>query len=186
VELPEPALQAAHDTARAALVLAGQAWRVDPAVVAALEDWGFDAETADAWTRLSGGQRRRLTRRVPVAASWADVRAHAGRDDAAFLAALRNVVVREQDGSVVLIGEWPAEWRGQAFDVRDAPTRSGPVSFSVRWHGDRPALLWDAPGGLRLSAPGLDPSWSTGQPRGEALLGASAVGDAQGDDLPRA
>jgi hypothetical protein len=96
------------------------------------------------------------------------------------------VVVREQDGSVVLIGEWPAEWRGQAFDVRDAPTRSGPVSFSVRWHGDRPALLWDAPGGLRLSAPGLDPSWSTEQPRGEALLGASAVGDAQGDDLPRA
>ncbi len=186
VELPEPALQVVHDTARAALLLEGQAWRVDPLAVATLEDWGFDAETADAWTRLTGRQRRHLTRRVPPRTSWADVRGRAGRDDVAFLAALRNVLVREHDGSVVLIDEWPAEGRGQAFDVRDAPTRSGPVSFSVRWHGDRPALLWDAPGGLRLCAPGLDPSWSTEAARGEALLGASAIGDAHGDDLPRA
>jgi hypothetical protein len=48
----------------------------------------------------------------------------------------------------------------------------------VRWHGDRPALLWDlerraaaptAP--VRITAPGLDPAWSTTDAKGETLLG---------------
>ena len=69
--------------------------------------------------------------------------------------------VRDTDDGVVLLAEWPPAWNGQPFDVRDAPTRRGPVSYSVRWHGERPALLWDAPGGTRLRAPGLDPVWST-------------------------
>jgi hypothetical protein len=59
--------------------------------------------------------------------------------------------------------------------VHDAPTRRGPVSYAVRWHGTRPALLWDAPDGVELRAPGLDPSWSSSVPRGEALLAASGV-----------
>ena len=46
LELPDPALQAAVDAARPAVVLAGQAWKVDPGVVAVLEDWGLDAEAA--------------------------------------------------------------------------------------------------------------------------------------------
>jgi hypothetical protein len=41
----------------------------------------------------------------------------------------------------------------------------------VRWHGDRPALLWSVPAGTRISAPGLDPEWSSADPQGEALLG---------------
>jgi hypothetical protein len=51
------------------------------------------------------------------------------------------------------------------------------VSYAVRWHGDRVALLWevaphdDVTDPLRLTAPGLDPGWSTTDLRGEALIG---------------
>jgi hypothetical protein len=54
--------------------------------------------------------------------------------------------------------------------VHDAPTRRGPVSFAVRWHGSRPALLWDAPSGTTVRAPALDPSWSSPTAVGETLL----------------
>jgi hypothetical protein len=47
------------------------------------------------------------------------------------------------------------------------------VSFAVRWHGPRPALLWTAPAGATLRAPGLDPEWSTSDPSGEQLLGTT-------------
>jgi hypothetical protein len=71
-------------------------------------------------------------------------------------------------------------WLGQGLEVHDAPTRHGRVSFAVRWHGDRPALLWHlephpSVDGARLTAPGLDPTWSTTELRGEALLGAVAL-----------
>ena len=44
------------------------------------------------------------------------------------------------------------------------------VSFAVRWHGERPAVLWevDGPPGLTLRS-GVDDSWSTTESRGEAL-----------------
>jgi hypothetical protein len=54
------------------------------------------------------------------------------------------------------------------------PTASGTLSYAIRWHGDRPALLWELepwPGSppVRLTC-GLDPGWSTQEPTGEALL----------------
>jgi hypothetical protein len=87
-----------------------------------------------------------------------------------LLAALRAVLVQDRDGSVALLDDWPPEWIGQPIDVRDAPTRRGPVSCSVRWHGDRPALLWEGPEDTTFSAPGLDRAWSSSDARGEALL----------------
>ena len=129
VEVPDAALQGALDTARAATVLAGHAWRVDPAVAAALEDWGLDDEAAVAWSRLTGRARRRLRRRTVLPGSWADVFERADRPDAALLAAVRSVAVRDDDRGVVLLGDWPANWWGQPIDVRDAPTapRAGVV-----------------------------------------------------------
>jgi hypothetical protein len=82
-------------------------------------------------------------------------------------------LVVERDDAVDLVGEWPPEWRGQGLDVRDAPTRHGNVSYSVRWHGPRAALLWDAPPGIVVRAPGLDPSWTAQNATGEALLGGA-------------
>ena len=57
----------------------------------------------------------------------------------------------------------------------------------MRWHGDRPALLWElAPhagaGPVRLTAPGLDPSWSTSEVAGDALL-APTAGPAHPNDV---
>jgi hypothetical protein len=170
VEVADEALQRTIDSARPAAVLAGQAWRVDPEIAAVLEDWGLDAEAAVAWGRLTGRARRRLRRRAPAPGSWDEVFACAGRPDAQVLAAVRAVLAREEGDSVALLADWPERWIGAPIDMRDAPTRRGPVSCSVRWHGDRPALLWDGPADTRFTAPGLDPAWSSSEARGEALL----------------
>ena len=79
------------------------------------------------------------------------------------------------DGVVTICAELPDAWRGRELDVHDAPTRRGSVSYAVRWHGRRPALLWDVPAGVELRAPGLDPEWSTTEARGEALLAPGPV-----------
>jgi len=86
---------------------------------------------------------------------------------------------------IVLFGGFPATWLGQGIEVHDAPTRHGLVSCAVRWHGERPALLWDrrpwpdaVPGEtVELSAPALDPGWHTTDERGEALLAAPSPPD---------
>jgi len=59
--------------------------------------------------------------------------------------------------------------------VHDVPTHAGRLSYAVRWHGERPALLWElspheATTITRITAPGLDPSWSSEDLAGEALL----------------
>jgi hypothetical protein len=170
VELPDEQLQRAVNTARAATVLAGQAWRVEPAVAGVLEDWGLDAEAAIAWSRLTGRARRRLRRRTVDPATWSEVRRDAERPDARLLAAVRSALVQDHGSSIAMVADWPHDWIGQPVDVRDAPTRRGPVSCSVRWHGDRPALLWEGPADTTFTAPGLDPAWSSTDARGEALL----------------
>lgn len=77
-------------------------------------------------------------------------------------------------GTAVL---WPdgicEQWRGAPMEARTLtadPRRR--VSLAVRWHGARPALLWEVEGpeGLVLSD-GIDGAWITDEPRGEALLG---------------
>lgn len=84
---------------------------------------------------------------------------------------LRDLLVVE-DGAdgLALCSNWPAAWLGAGLEVHDAPTAHGLLSFAVRWHGDRPAVLWELDGAARLRAPGLDPTWSTTEARGDALL----------------
>jgi hypothetical protein len=91
---------------------------------------------------------------------------------ARFLVTVRDLLVRETVEGVLLLGSFPDEWYGRGIEVHGAPTAFGPVSYGIRWHGDRPALLWEvepADGPVRLRI-GLDPTWSTDEPRGEALL----------------
>lgn len=171
VDLPDEARAAAVRRARAAVLLGASARRPTGPLVAALEDWGFDDEAAAAWERTGGRGRRAAARRAAQPAEWPDPAA-AADDPARFLVAARSALVHEgDDGAVTLLHDVPAEWRGQSLDVRDAPTRAGRLSFSVRWHGDRPALLWEAPPGTTLRAPSLDPAWSSREPTGETLLG---------------
>jgi hypothetical protein len=105
---------------------------------------------------------------------------------AGFVDAVRELLVLERraalgDGVELWLSPVvPEAWLGAGWEVHDAPTAAGRLSYAVRWHGERPALLWElAPhegaGPVVLRAPGLDPSWSTGEPRGEALLAAPAA-----------
>jgi hypothetical protein len=97
---------------------------------------------------------------------------HHGATAAAFLGFVRHALVREApDGSVALATIFPPEWAGQPLEVHDAPTHHGHISYALRWHGDRPALLWQCERpGVTLTVPGLDRSFSTAAPSGEALL----------------
>jgi hypothetical protein len=158
------------DTARADLLLAP---RGKPEVVAALEDWGFDDEAAIGWAALGFAARRRARQRAKVADAWNALRStDAGLDPARYLLALRDVLARERPGSVEILRGYPPEWLGQSVTVEGLPLRAGPLSFAVRWHGARPALLWDAPPGVELHAPALDPAWSSAERSGEMLLAA--------------
>jgi hypothetical protein len=183
VVLSDHRLQQAVYAARAALLLgADAATRPRAEEVAALEDWGFDSEAAAAWRRLGIRERRRAAQRTPDPNPWEAIQARLRSASptfawpggpAPFLRAVRDLLLGPSDsGAVTLLTEYPAGWRGQGLDVREAPTRAGRVSYSVRWHGTRPALLWECENPIRLNAPGLDPSWSATDARGEALLAA--------------
>jgi hypothetical protein len=65
----------------------------------------------------------------------------------------------------------PGDWFGRSVDVYGVPTTTGSaVSFAIRWHGDRPAVLWEQTGEpIELSAPVVAPEWRTSMAKGEAL-----------------
>lgn len=185
VDLPDARLTSAVRAALAQVLLEAQSARPGGDAVAALEDWGFDAEAADAWRSLSSRSRRRARARPTRPPTLDELDTLAGRSTTPdgvsayagpLLRCLRALLAFEAgDGSLSLLAELPDGWRGQALDVRDVPTRHGPVSYAVRWHGERPALLWSAPAGVRVCAPGLDPDWSSVDASGEALLTGSAA-----------
>ena len=68
----------------------------------------------------------------------------------------------------------PRRWWGNSCEVFDVP--AGPdhrISFAIRWHGERPAVLWEVvgPPGLALRS-GADEKWATIDASGEALWAA--------------
>jgi hypothetical protein len=75
------------------------------------------------------------------------------------------------DGKVLLPSGFPADWLGQSFEVYGVPTGpSSAVAYAVRWHGSRPALLWEQTGDpVELVAPAVAPAWRTREVTGEAL-----------------
>ncbi|MCB0985140.1 MAG: hypothetical protein R2694_01075 [Ilumatobacteraceae bacterium] len=81
------------------------------------------------------------------------------------------------DGPTLLPGGLPADWVGTNFEAYQVPT--GPastVSFAVRWHGARPALLWEQHGRpVDLTAPAVAPAWRTADVKGETLWPAPAA-----------
>lgn len=97
-----------------------------------------------------------------------------GGDGLAALEAVLACLLDEGDDYLVMFPVVRVPWiRGQA-DVRSLITRHGRLSFSLRWHGPRPALLWELAThagvvGIELRC-GLDLSWSTTEPFGESLL----------------
>ena len=75
------------------------------------------------------------------------------------------------DDGVLLPGGWPRGWLGAPLAVHDLPVGRGTLSFAVRWHGARPAVLWESAGidrPLRAAA-AVGGSWTSTEPSGEAL-----------------
>lgn len=99
---------------------------------------------------------------------------------ARFLRLVRAVLVDDSGEGIALLPGPVDAWFGSAVAAHDLPTVFGRLSFAVRWHGARPALLWDlavrtgvdgsAGGSVRLAVPGLDPTWTSDEPCAEALL----------------
>jgi hypothetical protein len=106
---------------------------------------------------------------------------HDGATATEFCSLVRNLLVREVTGGLAVLSLLPDGWLGQGIEVHGAPTYAGELSYAVRWHGDRPALLWELRRGegaapVRLTVPGLDAGWSSTDAVGEALLAPIAGG----------
>lgn len=123
-----------------------------------------------------------LLRRASATWTWSDPERWRGDDGlvhARLLDAVARLLVTDHPDGVALTPWMPPEWWGLGWEVHDLPTRWGRLSYGVRWHGDRPAVLWDlGPAPLPasrepvVSAPGLAATWSSTERRGEALLDA--------------
>ncbi|MBU3702133.1 MAG: hypothetical protein FGM58_08835 [Acidimicrobiia bacterium] len=121
------------------------------------------------------GLRRRLAEGVPC---WTWPSTELGDDPwraVEFLRSVRALLVDDDGDGIDLLPDAIDEWFGSPLAVHDLPTAHGRVSFALRWHGARPAMLWDlalrddaAP--VRVSASMLDPAWMSTDPRSEALL----------------
>ena len=92
------------------------------------------------------------------------------------LTAMVEAMVADRDQGIEVLGGWSPSWAGSSIDAAGVPTRWGRVSFALRWHGERPALLWEVepwePGGLpplRTASPVIDPTWSSLDAAGEAV-----------------
>jgi hypothetical protein len=103
-------------------------------------------------------------------------------DSAGVVATVRRMLVTHADSTkreLLLLPSPAVEWQGENVAAHDVPTRFGRLSFAVRWHGTRPAVLWELDGReddpVTLRAPRLDPGWRSTQARGEALLALSAT-----------
>lgn len=123
-----------------------------------------------------------LAAQASPAGAWGGAAGDDPAGAARFVAALRSLLVDDSGPGLDLLPGFPPGWRGGALEVHDLPTRHGPVSFAIRWHGYRPALLWEvtAPGAVAVRSTVLDAGWTSAEARGEALLTGS------GDELPAA
>ena len=69
-----------------------------------------------------------------------------GHDLAASAAVVhlaRALVVADGHDGLAILPAFPLAWYGAAIEVHGLPTAWGRLSYAVRWHGSRPAVLWD-------------------------------------------
>jgi hypothetical protein len=151
-ELPEE-LQDRVDAARVDRLLSAPS--ADAFV--ALESWGFDEDAAEMWAHLPMRARRAARRASKTRAGG-------------LLGDVRAALVAESGATIEFVPGFRTEWLGRNIGAHDIPLRRGACSFAVRWHGSRPAVLWDVPPGSTVRVPALDPGWSSTEPAGEILL----------------
>lgn len=161
VDVPTAGLDAVQRARAAGQALAAgradSAWRTLDTLLDAVSPTG-------AWpgSVTAGGDRHAVGATAAVASLAIDLLCRSGHEP----------------GSLHLLSHVPEVWLGSRLEAHQVMTSSGAASFAVRWHGERPAMLWevrDAGSGddpVRLDAPGLDPDWHATERAGEALLAA--------------
>jgi hypothetical protein len=80
---------------------------------------------------------------------------------------------RREGGAAVLRFGVPRMWLGVNMEChRIVASPEHTVSYGMRWHGEKPALLWETNGpfGLRLDAGATDSAWHSGEASGDALM----------------
>lgn len=79
----------------------------------------------------------------------------------------RHLVISDEHVAQLMPGVFPPAWLGVDFEAHGLPIGlASTLSFAIRWHGDRPAVLWEVSG---APMPLTHGSWTTGQLTGEAL-----------------
>jgi hypothetical protein len=131
---------------------------------------------ADEW------RARRDLRRI-VEARECSPRPATAPDGVALVPWVETQLVRD---GLLLPDGLPSGWLGASVEAYGVPT--GPtstVSFALRWHGARPAVLWEQGGqSVELTAPVVAPGWSTGEVAGEALWPIPPGAEVAADDPP--
>ena len=148
---------------------------VEMAAKNAPRDWALGAAfTSAADIFRSAGDRRALKdldairRRTPTDAALPATAPASGARLVVWWE--HRLVAPTPDGAVLLAGGLPTGWAGNHFEVYGLPHGAGgTVSFAVRWHGARPAVLWEQTGTPTTLTSPLAPGWSTNEPKGETL-----------------
>jgi hypothetical protein len=94
----------------------------------------------------------------------------------------RHLVISDEHAAQLMPMSFPPAWLGIDFEAHGlAIGLASTLSFAIRWHGDRPALLWEVHG---APMPLSYESWSTGQLSGEALWPSVAGSSAPTQSSP--
>ncbi len=107
-------------------------------------------------------------------------------DERVFDTLANRCILRVSADSIDVCPDASLVVQGNQVAVYDAPTRFGKFGYAVRWHGDRPALLWTLethehvkPGSFTITAKSIDRQWASSQSTGEALLSTPSSGFAR-------
>jgi hypothetical protein len=173
--------QAAHVVAGQGDTLAGASW-LDDALVT-LGGRLHQIEQPDVAERVQGFSTvvqpvdgaadllAKLTKEIDKRGVWPNSQM---RNAAQYVRAVRALVVEDTGTQVHVLPGMPKRWRGRTLDVFGLPIANGSLSFGLRWHGPRPALLWEATLApdvpFVLRAPGIDTDFMSHERQGEALL----------------
>jgi hypothetical protein len=127
----------------------------------------FDAA---AEALVAGGERRALADLEALRARRPDSTLPARAPSGPLFVAWVEQTFADRHGRL-LGGGWPAGWLGVGVEAHDVPV--GPrsrLSYAIRWHGARPAILWERTGEpVTLTAPAVAPDWASAAATGEAL-----------------
>lgn len=133
-------------------------------------------DIAQAWSRVVSDAAG-----SGVFGSEPDVGAAISRDQLASFSGVRQIawvesqlVAQRRDNVIEICPRGiDAAWLGANFEChRLVASPEHLISFAVRWHGEKPALLWeiDGPPGARVAASAVDGAFSSTEMRGETLL----------------